>query len=137
MSTGDQTPPAGESSTARTEGGSNVATLSTPNGVSDSNIVVPQFGSTLNQPFSLKLDRNNFSLWRTVVSSIARGHRLEGYLTGAKVRPQELIPVSVTDGQTGFGFQSNPDFEQWVVNDQLLMGWLYGSMTESIAIVIP
>ncbi|KAF4388056.1 hypothetical protein F8388_014739 [Cannabis sativa] len=35
--------------------------------------------------------------------------------------------------QTGGASEMNPEFEQWIVNDQLLMGWLYGSMTESIA----
>uniref|UniRef100_A0A803PPY9 GAG-pre-integrase domain-containing protein n=1 Tax=Cannabis sativa TaxID=3483 RepID=A0A803PPY9_CANSA len=43
----------------------------------------PQHFSTLNQPFSLKLDRNNYTLWKTMVSTIVRGHRLEGYLTEA------------------------------------------------------
>ncbi|KAF4347663.1 hypothetical protein G4B88_019351 [Cannabis sativa] len=26
----------------------------------------------------------------------------------------------------------NPEYESWIVHDQLLMGWLYGSMTEGI-----
>lgn len=44
--------------------------------------VVPHFGSTSNQPFALKLYRNNVTLWRTMVSAIVRGHRLDGYLKG-------------------------------------------------------
>ena len=136
MSTGEQTPPAGERSATQTPGGSNIANLSTNNGVVTSNVIVPQFGSSLNQPFSIKLDRNNFSLWRTVVNSIVRGHRLDGYLNGGKPKPAELIPVAGAEGQPGFGFQVNPEFEQWVVNDQLLMGWLYGDMTESIAMEV-
>lgn len=136
MATGEQTPPIGERSSAPTPGDSNIASLSTPNGALSSSVVVPQFGSTLNQSFSLKLDRHNFSLWRTVVSSIVRGHRLEGYLTGTTVKPQEMVSDLVTDGQSSLGFQVNLAFEQWVVNDQLLMGWLYGSMTESIAMEV-
>uniref|UniRef100_A0A803QD59 Uncharacterized protein n=1 Tax=Cannabis sativa TaxID=3483 RepID=A0A803QD59_CANSA len=27
----------------------------------------------------------------------------------------------------------NPAYENWIINDQLLMGWLYSSMTETIA----
>ena len=133
MAAGDQTPPPmGERSSAPTPGGSSVANPA----ASASNIVVPQFGSSLNQAFSLKLDRHNFSLWRTVVTSIARGHRLEGYLTGTSLKPLELITTLAVEGQPSFGFQTNPDYEQWVVNDQLLMGWLYGSMTESIAMEV-
>lgn len=136
MSTGEHTPPIGERSAAQTPGGSNIASLSTNNGAAMSSVIVPQFGSSLNQPFSIKLDRNNFSLWRTVVNSIVRGHRLDGYLNGGKPKPTELIPVAGTEGQLGFGFQVNPEYEQWVVNDQLLMGWLYGAMTESIAMEV-
>uniref|UniRef100_A0A803PQM4 Retrotransposon Copia-like N-terminal domain-containing protein n=1 Tax=Cannabis sativa TaxID=3483 RepID=A0A803PQM4_CANSA len=43
-------------------------------------IFVRPFGSTLNHPFALKLDRINFPLWRTMVYVIVRGHRLDGYL---------------------------------------------------------
>ena len=59
------------------------------------NPVVPHFGSALNQPFALKLDRNNFTLWRTMVSAIVRGHRLDGYLKGTILRPQEFISTNV------------------------------------------
>uniref|UniRef100_A0A803PM38 Integrase catalytic domain-containing protein n=1 Tax=Cannabis sativa TaxID=3483 RepID=A0A803PM38_CANSA len=97
------------------------------------NIVVPQFGSTLNQPFALKLDRNNFSLWRTMVSAIVRGHRLDGYLKGTLPKPQEFLSSTDLDGSVSSVGQVNPAFEQWIVNDQLLLGWLYGSMTEGIA----
>uniref|UniRef100_A0A803NZX3 Retrotransposon Copia-like N-terminal domain-containing protein n=1 Tax=Cannabis sativa TaxID=3483 RepID=A0A803NZX3_CANSA len=139
MSTGEQTPSAGSqvdrSAPHPTQTNSNVAAQSsnTAMGASSSSVVVPQFGSTLNQPFALKLDRNNFSLWKTMVSAIVKGHRLDGYLTGKKVKPQEFISTPNLDGQPGFGVEMNPEYEQWVVHDQLLMGWLYGSMTETIA----
>uniref|UniRef100_A0A803QD97 Retrovirus-related Pol polyprotein from transposon TNT 1-94-like beta-barrel domain-containing protein n=1 Tax=Cannabis sativa TaxID=3483 RepID=A0A803QD97_CANSA len=103
------------------------------NGSSSSNVSVPHFGSTLNQPFALKLDRNNFSLWKTMVKAIARGHRLDGYLTGARTMPDEYLPAPDAEGQPGIAPEINPEFEPWIVNDQLLMGWLYGSMTEGIA----
>uniref|UniRef100_A0A803Q4P4 Integrase catalytic domain-containing protein n=1 Tax=Cannabis sativa TaxID=3483 RepID=A0A803Q4P4_CANSA len=51
---------------------------------------------TLNQPFSLKLDRNNFTLWKTMVSTIVRGHRLHGYLNGTLMCPLEFIMVGDT-----------------------------------------
>uniref|UniRef100_A0A803PHM7 Retrovirus-related Pol polyprotein from transposon TNT 1-94-like beta-barrel domain-containing protein n=1 Tax=Cannabis sativa TaxID=3483 RepID=A0A803PHM7_CANSA len=68
-----------------------------------------------------------------MVMAIARGHRLDGYLMGARSRPEEFLPVLNVEEQQGVGSEINPEFEQWIVNDQLLMGWLYGSMTESIA----
>ena len=100
-----------EGSAARVVAPTPVPTPSLPN------VVVPQFGSTLNQPFALKLERNNFSLWKTMVSAITRGHRLEGYLLGTTPRPKPLIP----DATTETAFRINPGLEQWIVNDQLLL----------------
>ncbi|XP_062076240.1 uncharacterized protein LOC133780651 [Humulus lupulus] len=91
--------------------------------------LVPQVGSTLTQPFALKLDRHNFSVWKTMVSAIVRGHHLDGYLTGTKVKPAEFLSSDIAGGDNVV----NPEFETWIIHDQLLLGWLYGSMTESIA----
>lgn len=45
------------------------------------NNVVP-FSATL-IPLALKLDRNNFFIWRSQVLSAIRAHDLEGFLTGS------------------------------------------------------
>ncbi|KAF4386308.1 hypothetical protein G4B88_003525 [Cannabis sativa] len=88
---------------------------------------------TLNQPFPLKLDRKNYVLWKTMVSTIIRGHRLEGFVNGTRPYPAEFIPTPATaEGEPGFGVTINPEYEYWIVSDQLLMGWLYSSMTEGI-----
>ncbi|KAM6580254.1 hypothetical protein CsatA_004028 [Cannabis sativa] len=129
MATEEQTPRNGSA-----QSGSNVANQNNSvHGASSFTISVPHFGSTLNQPFSLKLDRNNFSLRKTMVMAIARVHQLDGYLTGARSIPEEFLPASDAEGQPKVGSEINPEFEQWIVNDQLLTGWLYGSMTEGIA----
>ncbi|KAF4375812.1 hypothetical protein F8388_014534 [Cannabis sativa] len=89
--------------------------------------------STLNQPFPLKLDRKNYVLWKTMVSTVIRGHRLEGFVNGTRPCPAEFIPTPATaEGEPGFGVTINPEYEYWIVSDQLLMGWLYSSMTEGI-----
>ena len=90
------------------------------------------FGNTLSHPFGLKLDRTNYTLWKTMVSTIIRGHRLDGYINGLKPAPPEFVPATGDEGP-GFGVSANPAYEQWIISDQLLMGWLYGSMSESIA----
>uniref|UniRef100_A0A803PTK8 GAG-pre-integrase domain-containing protein n=1 Tax=Cannabis sativa TaxID=3483 RepID=A0A803PTK8_CANSA len=66
-----------------------------------------------------------------MVSTIVRGHRLDGYLNGTRVRPVEFLPADASLGEDATVI--NPEFESWIVNDELLLGWLYGSMTESIA----
>ncbi|KAM6542593.1 hypothetical protein CsatB_007040 [Cannabis sativa] len=93
------------------------------------------FSNTLSQPFIVKFDRNNFPLWKTIVYTIIRDHRLEGYLNGKKPCPNEVISVErIAENEVVvIELQPNPKFEAWIVHDQLLMGWLYESMSESIA----
>lgn len=74
----------------------------------------------------IKLDRTNYLLWRSTVLPIIRGNRLEGYITGKTPCPEEEI---ITDA----GKTPNPKFDDWVVTDQLLLGWLYNSINLDIA----
>uniref|UniRef100_A0A803PZP0 Reverse transcriptase Ty1/copia-type domain-containing protein n=1 Tax=Cannabis sativa TaxID=3483 RepID=A0A803PZP0_CANSA len=78
----------------QTKGG--LVTSTNKDGASPSQLLntYPQQLTTLNQPFSLKLDKNNFTLWKTMVSTIVRDHRLHGYLNGIKMCPPEFIPVT-------------------------------------------
>uniref|UniRef100_A0A803PL25 Uncharacterized protein n=1 Tax=Cannabis sativa TaxID=3483 RepID=A0A803PL25_CANSA len=75
------------------------------------------------------------SITQTPISHIPqvgiRGHRLDGYLNGTKIRPDEFVTVTNDAGDSIP--EVNPAFEAWIVHDQLLLGWLYRSMTESIA----
>lgn len=50
------------------------------------------FGMSLTQTHSIKLDRDNYLLWKNMILPIIRGHNLEGYLLGTKVCPSEFIP---------------------------------------------
>lgn len=89
------------------------------------------FSNTLSQPFTLKLDRHNFPLWKTMVSTIIRRHHLDVFLNGSKpCQPEFLSPEGNEEGGVP---ERNPDYEFWITHDQLLMGWLYWSMTEGIA----
>ena len=114
--------------------GAGISTLQPPMAPTQLHVATP-FSNTLSQPFSLKLDRNNFPLWKTMVFTIIRGHRLEGYLNGQRSCPSEMVSISRVDGNGAAvtEIQRNPEYESWIVHDQLLMGWLYGSMTEAIA----
>ncbi|KAF4390224.1 hypothetical protein F8388_019879 [Cannabis sativa] len=90
--------------------------------------------NTLNQPFPLKLDRKNYVLWKTMVSTVIRGHHLDGFINGSRPCPTEFITTpTATEGESGVDLTINPEYEHWIVSDQLLMGWLYSSMTEGIA----
>lgn len=81
----------------------------------------------LSTSVSVKLDRNNFSLWRSLVLPVTRGCKLDGYILGTKECPQEFITAADSNKT------KNPSFEEWVADDQMLLGWLLNSMTIDIA----
>uniref|UniRef100_A0A803PR44 Retrotransposon Copia-like N-terminal domain-containing protein n=1 Tax=Cannabis sativa TaxID=3483 RepID=A0A803PR44_CANSA len=126
----DQPTPVRLSSPQVFNGGSQQSTYTGSGGLNNS-----PFGNTLTQPFSIKLDRNNFTLWRNLVSTMSRALSLEGYINGTRICPPKLIPApgATIEGISDPTLMVNPEFERWIVCDQLLMGWLYGSMTEAIA----
>ncbi|GAU17915.1 hypothetical protein TSUD_330400, partial [Trifolium subterraneum] len=75
----------------------------------------------------VKLDRDNYPLWKSMVLPIIRGARLDGYMLGKKECPEEFITAA--DSSKKF----NPEFEDWQAYDQQLLGWLRNSMTVGIA----
>ncbi|KAK0605463.1 hypothetical protein LWI29_027163 [Acer saccharum] len=121
---------------AQTTGATGASSSTAPMMTQQPSVVsgITPFGNSMGKSFAIKLDRNNYTLWKTMVTTVIKGHRLDGYLFGTRPCPPEFIPTEITaQGATGFGLRLNPNYEQWVVNDHLLMGWLYGSMTESVA----
>ncbi|KAF4392580.1 hypothetical protein G4B88_015223 [Cannabis sativa] len=69
-----------------------------------------------------------------MVSTVIRGHHLDGFINGSRPCPTEFITTpTATEGESGVDLTINPEYEHWIVSDQLLMGWLYSSMTEGIA----
>lgn len=58
---------------------------------------------------------------------MVRGNRLEDFIFGSNPCP----PATVT---TTSGSEPNPKFEEWIVTDQLLLGWLYNLISVDIAI---
>lgn len=76
-----------------------------------------------------KLTRNNFLLWKTQILPIIRGARMEGYLTGATRAPSAAIDVKEGDKVVT---KINPAYEEWVVVDQQVLGFLLASVSKDI-----
>ncbi|CAL9229910.1 unnamed protein product, partial [Arabidopsis halleri] len=74
-----------------------------------------------------KLLSANYLLWKIQFETWLNNQRLLGFVTGANPCPPATRPVrnreQVTEGP-------NPDFLTWVQNDQKIMGWLLGSLSE-------
>lgn len=119
---------------------------------------VPQFSNPplnqlLNQITSIKLDRGNFLLWKNLALPILNSYKLHGHLTGEEKCPSQFsapsAPASTpsvvtTEEPSASDVASsstttptptviNPQYEKWVAVDQLLLGWLYNSMTAEVA----
>ena len=43
-------------------------------------------------PLTLKLDRNNFSIWRSLIIPAIRALGLEGFLNGSRACPERFLP---------------------------------------------
>lgn len=93
-------------------------------------------------------------LWKNLALPILRSYKLEGHLSGEKQCPEKYISVAVSEGNTSSAVEAgassseavvsgatsstskttiNPEYESWMAVDQLLLGWLYNSMTPEVA----
>ncbi|XP_050908363.1 uncharacterized protein LOC127121987 [Lathyrus oleraceus] len=72
---------------------------------------------------SVKLDRDNYPLWKSLVISIVKGCMLDGHMLWTKECPKKFI------ASTDSSKKSNPAFEDWQAHDSQLLGWLMNSMT--------
>lgn len=117
----------------------------------------PPLNQILNQLTTVKLDRSNYLLWKTLALPILKGYKLEGHLTGEKPCPEKFVTITSSAGSNGSITEEgddreqrapkqiasssmsapaiiNPLFEQWITTDLLLLGWLYNSMTPKVVV---
>ena len=103
------------------------------------NIDVPQsfttdndslFGNVMCFSSLVKLDWNNFLLWKSVIVPTVKGHDLDGYLFGTQPIPEKMISIMEKYGETKFIL--NPVYVKWVRTDQRLLCWLLSSISESV-----
>lgn len=75
---------------------------------------------------SVKLDKGNYLLWRSMVLPIIKGYSLGGHITDLTSCPLEFLSEDA-------GNKINPAFEEWIAADQLLLAWFYSIMTVDMA----
>ncbi|KAA0060627.1 Reverse transcriptase, RNA-dependent DNA polymerase [Cucumis melo var. makuwa] len=109
----------------------------------------PPLNQLLNQLSSVKLDRGNYLLWKTLALPIMKSYKFEGHLTGENPCPPKFITNQIGESQSeidgtaeatdGASSRStatktvNPKFDQWLTSYLLLLGWIYNSMTAEVA----
>ena len=82
---------------------------------------------TFNNSLTLRLDNENYLIWRKQVFSAIKGHKLQDYVLGTKSPPKKFS--SPEDEESG---NVNQNFINWEQQDQLLVSWLLSGMSESV-----
>ncbi|KAH9677665.1 retrovirus-related pol polyprotein from transposon RE1 [Citrus sinensis] len=78
----------------------------------------------------VKLDRSNFMIWRKQVLTTIRGNRLEDFISGNQIIPEQYISNTIADGSVQR--ITNPAYINWRAQDQTLLGWILSSISEGI-----
>ena len=76
---------------------------------------------------TLKLSSSKYLLWKTQFESFLSSQSLLGFVNGSSQRPTPTTTVRTGDTVTE---EANPEFVKWIHKDQLVMAWLFGSLTE-------
>ncbi|XP_022155181.1 uncharacterized protein LOC111022315 [Momordica charantia] len=77
---------------------------------------------TLPQPLNVKLNDNNFLLWKNQLLNAVIANGLRGYLDGTIMPPPQFLDHHQ--------LQPNPAYYAWERYNRLLMCWIYSSLSE-------
>uniref|UniRef100_A0A5K0ZCD1 Uncharacterized protein n=1 Tax=Nymphaea colorata TaxID=210225 RepID=A0A5K0ZCD1_9MAGN len=80
----------------------------------------------------IKLNQSNFLLWQTQMMALIESQDMTGFLDGEYQPPAKFLTTS--DGSTAT--ELNPDYLAWWKSDQLLRGWITGTLAEEILGII-
>ena len=82
---------------------------------------------TITQAVTLKLKEGNYLIWKLQFEQFLSNQTLLGYVTGALPRPAPTLTVLNGEEETQ---AVNPEFNKWIQKDQLILAWLYGTLSE-------
>ena len=78
----------------------------------------------------IKLNQNNFILWRSQVISSIRANELEGFIDGSHICPPRVF-INLEQDQT-IVTTPNPEYQVWKKQDHILLSWLLSSLIEEV-----
>ena len=103
---------------------------------SSSNPNVNQTVSSFTFTNLIKLDRSNYTIWKSQILSTIRANGLESLLDGTRKCPNQFLNQETAslspDQVTAVEPQENPEFNNWKRQDQLLLSWLMLSISVEI-----
>uniref|UniRef100_A0A2N9IMK5 Reverse transcriptase Ty1/copia-type domain-containing protein n=1 Tax=Fagus sylvatica TaxID=28930 RepID=A0A2N9IMK5_FAGSY len=78
---------------------------------------------------TIKLNRDNYLLWKAQIVPYLRGQHLYGFIDGTNPAPPSSVTASTSDTTTAL---PNPEFSNWHTQDQMILSALISSLFETI-----
>ncbi|KAL5836880.1 hypothetical protein ACOSQ3_014049 [Xanthoceras sorbifolium] len=85
----------------------------------------------LNFNLPIKLDDSNFFYWKTQILPIVRAYDLEEFIFSSTTCPAKFV-MKIDEESAATVQQYNDDYLAWKKIDQLLVGWLMSTLSESV-----
>ncbi|XP_022159146.1 uncharacterized protein LOC111025572 [Momordica charantia] len=82
-----------------------------------------------NKISTIKLNDENFLLWRLQITTALQGHGLGKFIDPEAKIPSEFVQSADESSSVP---SPNPEFINWKRQDKLITSWLLGSMSEEI-----
>ncbi|KAH9791777.1 retrovirus-related pol polyprotein from transposon RE1 [Citrus sinensis] len=91
--------------------------------------------STFTFATPLKLDRSNYTIWKSQILSAIRANDLEGFLDGSRTCPNQLLPGESTSIEAAI-ISENSTYTAWKRQDQMILSWLLSSISVEILSIV-
>ena len=91
--------------------------------------------STFTFATPLKLDRSNYTIWKSQILSAIRANDLEGFLDGSRTCPNQLLPGESTSTEAAI-ISENSAYTAWKRQDQMILSWLLSSISVEILSIV-
>ena len=83
----------------------------------------------------IKLDRSNYTIWKSHILSSVRANGLEDHLDSSKSCPDQLLQSESENSE--IETRTNPEFTAWKRKDQMLLSWILSSINfEILSLVV-
>jgi hypothetical protein len=84
----------------------------------------------LHHVITIKLNRDNYLLWKAQLIPYLRGQHLLGYVDGTTPLPSQMISQTSESGETSL--LPNPAYARWIQQDQIILSTIISSLSESL-----
>ena len=85
--------------------------------------------TTVHHLITIKLTRDNYLLWKAQIVPYLRGQHLFAFLDGSRPAPPLHLPTQLVEHTT---LIPNLEFQNWHLQDQLILSALISSLSENI-----